>query len=102
VLHRPTRLLRTTLYLAGGILLVLAATVDVVWTSLGTHGGGPISGQVTKLLWRICVRLHNYKHHKLLSFAGSLIIVLLLMLWVGMLWAGWFCIFSSSTNAIVD
>jgi hypothetical protein len=99
----PTEhLLRTTLYVSGGILLVLATTVDVVWTSLGTHGGGPISGQFTKLLWRIAVRLHNYKHDKALSFAGSTIIVLLLMLWVGMLWSGWFCIFNSSTNAIVD
>lgn len=98
----PTRLLRTTLFLCAGILLVLATSIDVIWTSLGTHGGGPISGQYTKLLWRICLRLHNYKHDKALSFAGSLIIILLLMLWVGMLWAGWFCIFSSSPRAIVD
>src|SRR4051812_5660249 len=73
-----------------------------MWTSLGTHGGGPISGQFTKLVWRICVRLHNFKHHKALSFAGSLIMVMQLLLWVGLLWTGWFCIFNSTANAIVD
>ena len=95
-------LLRSTLLLIGGIILVLGITIDVVWTSLGTHGGGPISGQFTKLLWRIALRIHRYKHHKLLSFAGSFIVVALLIFWVSMLWLGWFCIFSSSPHSIVD
>jgi hypothetical protein len=95
-------LLRTTLFLSAGILLIVATAIDVMWTSLGTHGGGPISGQFTKLVWRICVRLHNFKHHKALSFAGSLIMVMQLLLWVGLLWTGWFCIFNSTANAIVD
>ena len=95
-------MLRETLFLAAGILLVLAATTDVIWTSLGTHGGGPISSHLTKFMWRIAVRLHNYKHHRMLSFAGSVIVVALLLFWVGTLWLGWFCIFSADPNAIVD
>ena len=82
--------------------LVLATIVDVVWTSLGTHGGGPISGQVTRLWWKLAVRLHNFKHDRALSFAGSAIVAMLLVFWTVMLWAGWFCIFSASPSSIVD
>lgn len=102
LLHSSPTLLRSSLYLGAGILLVAATTIDVIWTSLGTHGGGPISGQFTKVIWRVCVRLHHYKHDKALSFAGSLLIALLLILWVAMLWAGWFCIFSISPRSIID
>jgi len=96
------RCLRDILFATGGTILVLATVTDVIWTSLGTHGGGPISGQFTKLLWRVCLKIHRFKHHRLLSFAGSLIVTLLLMLWVAMLWGGWFCVFSTSRAAIVD
>jgi hypothetical protein len=93
---------RSVLCLGGGILLVLAVTTDVIWSTLGTHGGGPISGQFTRFLWRIAVRLHNYKHHRALSFGGSFIVAALLMFWVTLLWLGWFLIFNSDPNSVVD
>src|SRR5437667_11033409 len=36
--------LRELLSLLFGVALIGASAMDVVWTTLGTHGGGPLSG----------------------------------------------------------
>jgi hypothetical protein len=36
-------MLREVLCLLAGFGIIAAVTIDVVWTTLGTHGGGPIS-----------------------------------------------------------
>lgn len=80
-----------------------ADTVDIVWTTLGTHGGGPISTPVTDAVWRIARAIHKRKpHHRLLSFVGSIAIVAQLVLWVSLLWGGWFVIFNARPDSIVD
>jgi len=95
--------LREVLFLAIGFGLIAAVTVDVVWTCLGTHGGGPVSAPVMSVIWRGAVALHHRrKHHRVLSFVGSIILALLLALWIAVLWAGWVFVYSAKDDALVE
>jgi len=94
---------REILCFAGGAVILLANSLDIAWTTLGTHGGGPISGPTLSIFWKFAVRLHRrQKHHRLLSFAGSGLMVVLLLLWTGLMWLGWFTLFSADPHSIVN
>jgi len=81
----------------------LANFVDIVWTALGTHGGGPISGRVMAFVWKGVLALHKrWPRHRLMSFAGSAMVVMLLVLWISLVWLGWFVIFSANHDSLVD
>jgi hypothetical protein len=96
-------MLREILCLLAGFGLIAAVTVDVVWTTLGTHGGGPLAEPVMSLLWKGAVRLHHRRpHHRLLSFAGSAILALLLAFWVALLWGGWLFVYSAKEDALSE
>lgn len=96
-------MLRAILCFVFGLGLVTAVNVDVVWTALGTHGGGPVSGPFTMALWRIARRMFGRQgKHRLLSFAGSVILALQLVLWTLLLWAGWIIVFSARDGALVS
>lgn len=96
-------MLREILCLAGGAAILLADAADIAWTTLGTHGGGPISGPSLSVFWKLAVRLHRRrKHHRGLSFVGSGLLILLLLLWTGLMWLGWFTIFSADPHSIVS
>lgn len=89
---------------AGG-LIVLAVMIDVIWTAIGTHGGGPITKRLTQPLWHGALWMHQRsgrKHHGALSFVGSVVLLAIVVCWVVMTLAGWVLIFSASPNAIVD
>ncbi len=88
-----------------GVLVLVVVAVDVVWTTIGTHGGGPVSKHVTRGLWHVTTALHRAtgrRHHFALSFAGSLILIAIVIFWIALTAAGWLLIFSSNPNAIVD
>ena len=60
-------------FVVGGAIL-LGNALDIAWTTLGTHGGGPVSAPTLSMFWKLAVRLHKrHKKHRLLSFAGSLV-----------------------------
>jgi hypothetical protein len=95
--------LREVLCLLAGFGLIAAVTVDVVWTCLGTHGGGPVSAPVMSVIWKAAVALHNRrKQHRVLSFVGSIILALLLALWITVLWTGWVFVYSAKENSLVE
>jgi hypothetical protein len=86
-----------------GIAVLLAGMVDLLWTTLGTHGGGPISAPLTKLLWKAMTGLHRRSpHHRLLSFGGTAILVWLMSLWVFLVWLAWVLIYCGGQSAIVE
>lgn len=94
--------LRQVLCLIGGFAIVGGITIDIAWTTLGTHGGGPISSPITATIWKMAVRLHKIRpHDRALSFAGSLIVLVLLGFWMLTLWLGWFTVFSARRDSIV-
>lgn len=88
---------------AAGAIVLIAATIDLGWTTLGTHGGGPISSFVTKAIWKVLLALHRRRpFHKVLSFGGSFILLALISFWVVLIWLGWLLIFSGDPSSIVS
>jgi hypothetical protein len=95
--------LREVLCYLLGFGILTANSVDIAWTTLGTHGGGPLTRPLSETLSKFAHALHKrWPHHRLLSFAGTAIIVALLVFWTSMLWLGWFTVFSARDDAIVD
>jgi hypothetical protein len=90
------------LLLCLGLVLVLAALMDALWTALWVDGGaGPITAQTTNGGWWVLSHLVPSKRHTWLSLAGPLIQTLTVMTWVGLLGVGWVLIFSADPTSLV-
>ena len=85
-----------------GAVLVLLASVDAVMTTMtaGT-GGGPLTTRLGRGLWRLLLRVSGGQSSRLLSYAGALILLTTVVVWVLLLWGGWTLVFLGS-NAVVD
>ena len=72
-----------------GAALVLLACVDAVMTTMtaGT-GGGPLTSRLGRGLWRAMLRVSGGQSSKLLSYAGALILLATVIVWVLLLWGG--------------
>ncbi|SEV85998.1 potassium channel family protein [Natrinema salifodinae] len=89
-------------YLVAGLVLLVGAIVDILWTTLWVDGGsGPISGRLTTAVWR-GLRVMTGDHKKALSLAGPLILTLTLATWIGLIWIGWTFIFASYPTALIS
>jgi hypothetical protein len=56
-----------------GAAILLGNAFDIAWTTLGTHGGGPISGPTLSVFWKLAVRLHKrHKKHRILSLEDAM------------------------------
>lgn len=89
-------------YLLIGIGLLGLVVVDILWTTLWVDGGaGPLSTRVTTWLWH-ALRAAGGQRSRTLSLAGPIILVVTLLAWVTLLWAGWTLLFASDANALLD
>ncbi|MDQ2049415.1 potassium channel family protein [Natronolimnohabitans sp. A-GB9] len=90
------------LYLAAGIVVLVAVVVDILWTTLWVDGGsGPLSSRLTTLTWRT-LRKASDDHPRVLSLAGPLILALTLAMWIALLWLGWTLLFAGDETALVS
>lgn len=90
------------LYLITGCLLVGGATLDLISTTLWLDGGaGLLSRRLTALLWQIIKKISG-RNKRILGMAGPLIILIILLIWVVLLWAGWTLIFSGDAGSLID
>jgi hypothetical protein len=88
-------------YLVLGGVLLTAAIVDLLWTTLWVDGGsGPLSARLTTWLWR-GLRRFGSEGSRLLGLAGPIILTLTLVMWVGFIWAGWTFLFAGGENALI-
>ena len=70
--------MREIVCIVAGAIIILAAGVDLVWTTLGTHGGGPVSDTLLNRIWKLLLLLHRRRpRHRLLSYAGSVMLTLI-------------------------
>lgn len=89
-------------YLAGGVLLLLVGTTDIVWTTLWVQGGaGPLTSRLMKGEWEILRRIMGQRP-AVLTLIGPLILVASLATWIALLWGGWTLVFASSESALLD
>nr|WP_233340580.1 ion channel [Haloprofundus sp. MHR1] len=89
-------------YLLLGVLLLVIATVDILWTTLWIEGGaGPLTSRLMDGTWRTLRRLTNGNSY-LLSLAGPFILVNSLAVWIALLWTGWTFVFAGSATSLIN
>src|SRR5436309_5778991 len=95
--------MREVVCTVAGTIIILAAGIDLIWTTLGTHGGGPVSDTLLNGVWKLLVSLHRRRPvHRLLSYAGSVMLALIVIIWMGLVWAGCVLVFEGRRDSIVD
>lgn len=86
---------------AAGALVIIVTLVDVIWTSMWVAGGaGPITRAVGNGAWHT-FKLLGRASHRLMLIAGPFILTLTVLVWLLLLWAGWFLLFSSEASAVL-
>lgn len=94
----------TLVLVLAGTGLVLLALVDEVWTTIAAgSGAGPVTGRLSGALWRLALGVHRRRpSHRLLTLAGVLVPLSVLLTWIVLVSVGWVLVFSASDGAVRD
>lgn len=91
-----------TVFFLIGLALVLLAFLDALWTTLWVDGGaGPVSARVTTWSWRGVLAVAGRQNHTALSLFGPFILMLVVVLWMALLWAGWMLIYAADPRSLL-
>lgn len=91
----------STVFATAGVLLLVTAAVDALWTTLWVdRAAGPLTARITSLAWRSALRLVGRRHTVLGAF-GPLLLLGTVLLWVAMLWAGWVLVFAADPQSLL-
>jgi len=91
----------TTFLVAAGLVVLAMTVVDVVWTTVAAgSGAGPLTGRLSRMLWRAALRVDRSTQVSVLTPAGVLIVVTILGAWIFMILAGWLLVFAASDGAV--
>ncbi len=86
-----------------GILLVLAALVDALWTTLWVDGhAGSLTMGLTAGVRHSLRLAARGRGGRILSLTGPLVQVAIVGGWLSLLWAGWAILFSADPGAVVS
>lgn len=81
-----------------GIIIVMLAIVDIVWTTLWIDGGaGFVTSKLSNIIWKLVSKLPIGK-----GISGPFILISVLFNWVFLLWLGWTFVFASNYNSIAS
>ena len=89
------------LILLGALLVGLALHDAVITTMSAGNGGGPLTQRVGRWVWRGLVALSSGGTSRLLPYAGTVVLLGTMLIWVTLLWSGWTFIFASSPEAVI-
>lgn len=85
-----------------GFVLILLSFVDALWTTFWVdNGAGPLAKRLAYWTWRGMKKLIGTELPSALSIVGPTVLLLSILLWVTLLWAGWTMVFSSDPEALV-
>jgi hypothetical protein len=86
-----------------GAAIIVFVALDIVVTTLTVGGAGPLMERVAGSMWWLALKIHQRRHnHTLLVATGWLILVLMVVLWMLLTWAGWTIVFSAAATAVVN
>lgn len=89
--------------LVGGIIILFLAISDIVNTTLTPHGGGKITFYFSRYAWKTYLFLsRSYGGSKILNLSGTIIISQIIIIWILLLWVGYFLIFASDPESVVN
>lgn len=90
------------LFVLPGVALILLALWDATSTMVSVEGGGPLTSRIAQGIFRMLTRLSKDPHSAVQAKGGEAISLLVVLVWIGMLWAGWTVIFLSRHGAVTD
>jgi hypothetical protein len=91
----------STLIALSGFLLVGLVFYDAVQTTLSASKSGPITVFLGRFVWFSALSLYRrFPRHGVLSAVGPWVTVALMMVWVGLVWLGWWLVFNSHETAV--
>lgn len=86
-----------------GTLILVAIAVDIFYTVFTGKGGGWLTNAWTRSVWRGLLMVHcRTEVHRLLSVAGPLLLLGIVLIWYLAAVLGWTMIFASSDSAVMD
>jgi hypothetical protein len=86
-----------------GVLVLGVMIVDVLMTTLAVGAAaGPVTARVARSLWRVAMALRRRRSLRVLSTAGVVIVVTVVLVWALLAYVGWVLIFSAAPEAIVE
>jgi uncharacterized membrane protein len=86
-----------------GILLIALANYDAVKTTLSASHSGPVTNRLISQVWALLLAIHQRKQcHRLLSGVGPWLTVGLIVVWLILALTGWWLLFCSATDAVVN
>lgn len=90
--------------LVPGLAMLLTVAVDALSTTLAVRAGaGPLTRRLTAGLWHVLLRLHRRDSDSaLLGLAGPALLLFTVLVWVGLLWAGWTLVFLSGDPSVLE
>lgn len=82
-----------------GLMIVLVALGDTIWTTLWVSGGaGPLTRIVSNAGWHL---LKAFGNKRLMVLAGPFVLTITIVTWLILLWLGWFLIFWSAPTSVL-
>jgi hypothetical protein len=91
------------LVFALGVVLVLLATIDPLWTVFWVDGhAGPLSRRYGQWIDRFLSRVIPRRNRRLVSLIGPVVLVVSVTLWALLLWLGWTVLFSADPGSLLD
>nr|WP_298376891.1 potassium channel family protein [uncultured Halomonas sp.] len=86
-----------------GFLLIAVVTYDAIQTTLSASNSGPLTNRFINAIWEVFLQIHRRrKSHAMLNAVGPWITISLIILWVSLVWLGWFLLFCSVPYAVVN
>ena len=91
------------LFFALGAILYILTVNDILKTTLSMEGGGFLTNNFSKLLWKISFLISGKNgNSKLLGKTGYLILTGIIIFWVGLLWTSFSLILVSDPASIIS
>jgi hypothetical protein len=88
--------------LLAGVAVVAIVFYDAYVTTVSAQGaGGPVTQRLGNGIWWLLRRAVRSPRSPLLAAAGAVIVFVMLLVWLGGLWAGWTLIFSAEAGAVL-
>lgn len=89
--------------ITAGILIYFLTALDIVQTTLSMQGGGWITSRYSHGLWTLFLKITGGNgRKKILSHAGYIMLVLIVLIWVFLLWLSFVLFLSSSEGSIIN
>jgi hypothetical protein len=91
------------LYFSLGTLIFLLIIADIIKTAFSSNGGGKLTSLVAQGVWNIFFAAVGKKgNSKLLEYAGPVVLMSILLVWVMGLWSGLFIVLSSDADSVIN